>query len=182
MALLEWEPRSSSKGTAQQAAGLQLLIICEFFAEWRHSASLLIKRNHSQFLTARVLTHVILTNLWNNLEIETKRLVKQWTLNAFISPLPCDVTRQVSDKASVTLLHGIVGTDARCALHSLWDHDGNWCIQHSAAAGFRLFGIFHKKNWWPSNHRSHEKTILEGFFLLFTSTLSDAKPKYERSW
>ena len=55
------------------------LSFVNFFAEWRNSASLLIHRIHTIYYSKSVLSHIILTILWNNLEIQPKRLVKQCT-------------------------------------------------------------------------------------------------------
>ena len=119
--------RSWRKGTAQQASDLQLVcckpevVVCEFFAQWLHSASLLNSRVNAIHQSKSVLTRVILTILWNNLEMQPKRPVKQWPLDLFFGSLPYDVTLQVSDMALVSLLHGFVRPNVWCAVPLLLD-------------------------------------------------------------
>ena len=83
----------------------------------------------------------------------------------FGSPLPCDVTLQVSDMSLVSLLHGIVRPDARCAepLHQDLRYPGT-----NVFCRFALDSVS-SINFAPEQH-------LTAFFRLDALDL-DAKPE-----
>ena len=61
------------------------------------------------------------SNLTGFKAFSTPHILRQSTIDIYVSPLPCDVTLQVSDMSLVSLLHGIVRPDARCTVPLLQD-------------------------------------------------------------